>query len=165
MKAGKATTTASKAYATELEAINMKDTLTPLTRGIASCQMEDVNYPPEVLPSCPADLFTDEEFEEINAISGCNGKLQFKKMNYIATATATTRATPAAGNAKRKATCRESAYCVCATTRPWSTPAANCSPATTSMPSTPLTKARPTSCRSCSPVDKHSHRYQSHWSE
>ena len=31
MKAGKDTVTASKAYATELEAINMKDTLTPYT--------------------------------------------------------------------------------------------------------------------------------------
>ena len=88
MKAGKATVTALKAYATELEAINMKDTLTPLTRGIASCQMEDSlvylisNYPPEMLPSCPGDLFTEEEFEEINLICRHNGKLKFKKTNF-----------------------------------------------------------------------------------
>ena len=41
MKAGKATVTASKKYVTELEAINVKDTLTPLTRGIPSCLMEE----------------------------------------------------------------------------------------------------------------------------
>ena len=51
MKAGKATVTVSKTYATELEAINMKDTLTPLIRGIASCQMEDSEeiHPPTIL--------------------------------------------------------------------------------------------------------------------
>ena len=82
MKAGKATVTASKAYATELEAINMKDTLTPLTRGIASCQMEDVDYTPESLPSVPSDLLDDDELEAINAICRRSGKPPYRRGNF-----------------------------------------------------------------------------------
>ena len=66
MKAGKATVTASKKCAMELETINMKYTLTLLTRGIASCQMED--FEKTQLPSVPADLFDDDELVAVNAI-------------------------------------------------------------------------------------------------
>ena len=84
IRASKATVTASKKYATELEAINMKDTLTLLTRGIASCQMEEfpVLSMSDMLPSVPADLFKDDELEEINVIRRRTSKLPFKKINY-----------------------------------------------------------------------------------
>ena len=80
MKAGKATVTASKAFATELEAISMKDTLTPLTRGIASCQMENADS--ESLPSLAADLLDDDELEMINAIRRRSGKQPFRRGNF-----------------------------------------------------------------------------------
>ena len=168
MKAGKATVTASKAYATELEAISMKDTLTPLTRGIAALEESPFSlpnyplseYPQDMLPSIPADLFTDEESSKSTssaaATASCRSRGPTSRSPATATATATkatatTTATSAAVTARRKGTCRESANLVCATTLPWSTPTASRSPATTSTPSTPKTKAKPASRRSCSP--------------
>ena len=113
MKAGKATVTASKAYATELEAISMKDTLTPLTRGIASLEetpfsIPNHEWPQDMLPSIPADLFTDEEFEQVNLIRRRNGKLPFKRTNFKKPSNGNGNGNKSNGNNNGNISCR---YC------------------------------------------------------